>query len=504
MANANSVSENCAGQAVRCKMVERNQLLFRPVDVEKLVGPTHRVRAIWGFVGGLDLSGFYASVEAVEGQAGRPVWDPRVLLSLWVYAYSNGVNSAREIAQRCEYHPAYQWLTGMEVVNYHSLADFRVAHQAELDELFVQVLGVLSYHKLITLKRVMHDGTKIKAAASDKSFRRQATLQAHLEGARQQVAALSGAQAEELSAQKAAARKRALLDKQQRLAAALQEIEELKKNQAKQSEQDQDKAKEPRVSTTDPQARIMIGAKGAFGPAYNVQISTDAKAKIIVGVGLSQCSSDSGELEPAVARIEDSFKEKPEQMVVDAAYPTHDAILAMAQKGIDLIGPLTDRKQTSVDSLKRRGISPQFYPQAFTYNESTDSYRCPAHKTLHFETEEKQKGWIKRRYRARAWQCRECRFQAQCCPGSKKGRSVLRQQKSEAVLAFEAKMKTAEAVTIYKERAGVAETPNAWIKDKFGLRQFRLRGLAKVGMETLWACLTYNISQWIRLCWQPV
>lgn len=506
MANAKSVSENRAGQAVRCKVVERNQLFFRPVDVEKLVGPTHRVRAIWAFVGGLDLSGFYASVEAVEGQAGRPVWDPRVLLSLWVYAYSNGVNSAREIAQRCEYHPAYQWLTGMDVVNYHSLADFRVAHQAELDELFVQVLGVLSYHKLITLKRVMQDGTKIKAAASDKSFRRQATLAAHLEAARQQVQAMGDPHSEELSARKAAARKRALLDKQQRLAAALQEIAELKNNPAKHSEEknDQDKAKEPRVSTTDPQARIMIGAKGAFGPAYNVQICTDAKAKIIVGVGLSQCSSDSGELEPAVKRIEDNLKEKPEQMVVDAAYPTHDAILAMAQKGIDLIGPLTDRKQTSVDSLKRRGISPEFYPQAFTYNQSTDSYRCPAHKTLHFETEEKQKGWIKRRYRARASQCRECRFQAQCCPGSKKGRSVLRQQKSEAVLAFEAKMKTAEAVTIYKERAGVAETPNAWIKDKFGLRQFRLRGLAKVGMETVWACLTYNISQWIRLCWQPV
>lgn len=502
MANANSVSENRAGQAVRCKMVERNQLFFRPVDVEKLVGPTHRVRGIWEFVGGLDLSGFYASVEAVEGQPGRPVWDPRVLLSLWIYAYSNGVNSAREIAQRCEYHPAYQWLTGIEVVNYHTLADFRVAHQQTLDELFVQVLGVLSYHKLITLKRVMHDGTKIKAAASDKSFRRQARLAAHLEAARQQVQAMGDPHSEELSARKAAARKRALLDKQQRLAAALQEIAELKNNQAKQSEQDKDKAKGPRVSTTDPQARIMIGAKGAFGPAYNVQISTDAHARIIVGVGLSQCSSDSGELEPAIERIEDNFKEKPKQMVVDAAYPTQTAIEAMAQKGIDLIGPLTDRKQTSVDSLKRRGISPEFYPQAFTYNESTDSYICPAHKTLHFETEEKQKGWIKRRYRARASQCRECPFQAQCCPGSKKGRSVLRQQKSEAVLAFEAKMKTAEAVTIYKERAGVAEIPNAWIKDKFGLRQFRLRGLAKVGMEALWACLTYNISQWIRLCWQ--
>lgn len=498
---ANASAQN---RAVRCKLIDRKQLCFRPVDVEKLVGAGHRARAIWEFVGRLDLSRFYDSVEAVEGEAGRPAWDPQLLISVWVYAYGDGVNSAREIGQLCEYHPAYQWLTAMEVVNYHTLADFRVAHQSELDELFAQVLGVLSYHKLITLKRVMQDGTKITAAAADKSFRRQATLQAHWERARQQVQALSEADAEELSARKVAARKRALVDKQRRLQAALQEIEELKKDQVQQSEEQKEKgkAKEPRASTTDSQARIMIGAKGAFGPAYNVQISTDAKAQIIVGMGISQCSSDAGELEAAVQRMEDNLKEKPEQMVVDGAYTTHNAIEAMAQKGIDLIGPVRETKKTSLDSLKRRGISAEFYPRAFSYDESTDSYTCPADKRLHFETEEKHNGWIKRRYRARASQCRACPFQAQCCPGSKKGRSVLRQQKSEIVLAFEAKMKTEEAVKIYKERAGVAETPNAWFKDKFGLRQFRLCGLVKVGMETLWACLTYNISQWTRMCWQ--
>jgi hypothetical protein len=66
-----------------------------------------------------------------------------------------------------------------------------------------------------------------------------------------------------------------------------------------------------------------------------------------------------------------------------------------------------------------------------------------------------------------------------------------------------AKMETEEAKAIYRQRGAVAEFPNAWIKDKIGLRQFRLRGLVKVGMEALWACLTYNIKQWIRLCWRP-
>ena len=88
-------------------------------------------------------------------------------------------------------------------------------------------------------------------------------------------------------------------------------------------------------------------------------------------------------------------------------------------------------------------------------------------------------------------------------PRPKKGRSVVRMEKTAQLLAFEAKMQTAQAQQIYKERAGVAEFPNAWIKEKMGLRQFRLRGRIKVRMEILWACLAYNICQWIRLRCRP-
>ena len=63
-------------------------------------------------------------------------------------------------------------------------------------------------------------------------------------------------------------------------------------------------------------------------------------------------------------------------------------------------------------------------------------------------------------------------------------------------------MQTDEAKRIYRQRGGVAEFTNAWLKTKNGLREFRVRGLLKVGMETLWACLTYNIQQWIRLRWR--
>ncbi|MFI5095274.1 MAG: transposase [Candidatus Acidiferrales bacterium] len=194
----------------RLKLVNRNQLLLQTVDVDKLVERDHLVRAIWELTGRLDLIGFTADVGSIEGVAGRPAFDPRLLISLWVCAYSEGVSSAREIERRRAYHPAYQWLTGCEVINHHTLSDFRIQHQQALDALFAQVLGVLSSEGLITLERVMHDGTKIKASASDKSFRREKTLRAHLEAAKERVQAMGDPREEDSNRRTVRAQERAV------------------------------------------------------------------------------------------------------------------------------------------------------------------------------------------------------------------------------------------------------------------------------------------------------
>jgi transposase len=483
---------------VRRKEINRQQLLLRPVEVEKLIEKDHPVRAIWELVGRLNLEPFYAEIEAVEGVAGRPVWDPQLLISLWIYAYQEGVNSAREIARLCEYHPVYQWLTGLEVVNYHTLADFRTCHQEALDQLFIDVLGVLSYEGLITLERVMHDGTKVKACASSKSFHRKVTLQDHLRLAREQVEQMGDPESEELSQRVLKARERALREKQQRLEEALKELEQIETSRSKPSEKEK-----ARASSTDPEARVMLQANGAYGPAYNIQISTDAKSKIIVGVGVTQASADAAELEPAVERVEANLGQRPKQVVVDSGFTNQATMEAMAEKQIDMIGSLPERSGVTPQRLEQLGVSPDFYPQAFEYDGKTDRYRCPAGKVLGYETQERKGATLRHRYRAKASDCRACEFQAKCCPGTKKGRSLVRSEATPEMVAFQAKMETPEAQAIYKQRAGVAEFPNAWIKDKIGLRQFRLRGLAKVNLESLWACLTYNICQWIRLCWKP-
>ena len=242
-----------------------------------------------------------------------------MLTSLWVYAYSQQVSSAREIARLCEHHPAYQWLTGLEKVNHHTLSDFRIRHQEALNQLFTQVLGLLSQAGLITLERVMHDGTKIKAFAADNSFRREATLREHLAKAREQVEQMSDPESEELTQRVAKARERALREKQQRLDLALKQLPQIQATTAS----------EARASASDPEARIMQ-SKGGFAPAYNVQISTDATAKIIVGVGISQAAADAAELVPALERIAANLGETPQQMVVDNGFTNQTTIEAMA------------------------------------------------------------------------------------------------------------------------------------------------------------------------------
>src|SRR5665213_297266 len=141
------------------RRINREQMCWRAVDVEQLIGEDHAARAIWELVGRLDLTGFYEGIECSEEEGGRPAFDPRLLISLWIYAYSQGIGSAREVARRCEWEPALQWLTGLEAVNYHTLASFRVQHRMELDEVFTQVLGLMSGEGLITLEQVVQDGT---------------------------------------------------------------------------------------------------------------------------------------------------------------------------------------------------------------------------------------------------------------------------------------------------------------------------------------------------------
>ena len=209
------------GQA-KLKAINRQQTMLAVIYVEELIPADHKARAIWELTGRMDLSGFTEPLRTAQGQSGRPAWDPRLLVSLWVYAYSEGIGSAREIERVMEWEPGMQWLAGLDAVNHHTLSDFRVEHREALDELFAQLLALLETEGLVDLEQVMHDGTKIRAQAGADSFRREKTIRERLTQARQAVAQMGDPKEPgPVNDRTKAARERAARERVERLEEAL-------------------------------------------------------------------------------------------------------------------------------------------------------------------------------------------------------------------------------------------------------------------------------------------
>jgi transposase len=485
---------------LKLRSVHRQQTMFAQIWVEELIPYDHKARAIWELVERMDLSRFTEALRTTQGCAGRRAWDPQLLISLWVYAYSEGISSAREVERMMPWEPGMQWLGGLQTVNAHTLSDFRVEHKIALDELFANLLALLESEGLVNLQQVMHDGSKIRTQAGGDSFRREKTLRQRLQEARELVKQMGDPEAEPAAKDRQqAARERALRERAERLEAALKELTALQADKATEEEK-----AEVRVSLTEPEARIMKHGDHAIVPSYNAQISTEAEHKIIVGAHLSQCSSDAQSLMPALEEVAKNLEQKPEQVVVDGGFTNRANIIECAAQGIDLIGSLPKPEERSAAAMKSQGIDAAFAPQHFGVLEQGKSLQCPAGCTLEHVRQSVKRGDVYQQYQARGADCQACRYQRRCCPHTaEQGRTVsIRVQEQADVAGFRKKMETAEAQAVYRRRGEVAEFPNAWIKEKLGVRKFRVRGVVKAGSELLWACLTYNIMQWVRLSWQ--
>jgi transposase len=482
----------------RLAAVNRRQLVMRTVDVELLIDEDHSARSIWDLVGRLDLGLYHAEIGSVEGRAGREHTDPQLLISLWVYAYSRGISSAREVARQCEYEPGFQWLCALEPISHRTLSGFRSDHKAALDDLFVQVLGMLSAEGLITMERVTLDGTKIKANAGGNTFRRKEKIEAHLKLAREQVRLMEeqSAQEEQMAKRQASSRRRAARQRTSRLEAALREVERLQREK-----KDDRGAFVPRASSTDPEAHVMRNGEGGTVPSYNVQLLTDTTHGLIVNVEATTDAIDYRQLEPALERCLQTLGRRPQQIVADGDYTNHASVQTAANCGVDFYGSWQDSWKPG--ERDAQGRSAPFQASAFAYHAEQDCFTCPAGQTLmHRATLNREHGIRTYVYRAPKGACATCEHRSQCAPEKSRAewlRSITRSEEPAATTAFKAKMATEEAQQIYNQRSRVAEFPHAWIKERCGLRQFRCRGRLKATMEATWACLSYNITRWFAL-----
>lgn len=335
----------------RVRRPDRRQMQMRACCLEELLESDHRARLVWSVAERLDLSGFYDRIEARGEVAGRAATDPKLLVGLWLYASIEGVGSARELARLCERHDAYRWLCGAVSVNHHSLSDFRVEHEQELDELLSQVIASLVDKGLVKVHRIAQDGMRIRAMAGAASFRKEKRLIKLLEQAKEHVAELKkqleGPAGGGLSARKKAAMARAARERQQRLEEAMAQLPELKAKQNNPKNRKALRDKPVKASTTDAQARWMRMADGGMRPGYNVQLAMDTESRAIVGVDVTNVGSDNDQSAPMRQQVQQRSGQKVAEHLTDGNYLDLDQLEQAQRESVAMYVPAKQRKDGS-------------------------------------------------------------------------------------------------------------------------------------------------------------
>jgi hypothetical protein len=230
-------------------------------------------------------------------------------------------------------------MRGTVSVNYHTLSDFRVQHGAQLERLLVDTVAVLIQEGFVPLETIAQDGMRVRASAGSSSFRRKPTLEQLQQAAQEHCDRLQKEMESETerqagNARRAAAAERAAREREERLDEALRQHEQLRQQREKRKKGD---GETTRVSTTDPDARKMKMANGGFDPAFNVQFATDADARIIVGVDVTNGGTDGGELPPMLDRIREDYGRPPSQALVDSAFVTRESVTAAERGGTKVV-----------------------------------------------------------------------------------------------------------------------------------------------------------------------
>jgi len=343
---------------------------------EDALPTTHPARVLWTVLGGFDLSAFSSEITSVAGEAGRPQLSPRMMLTLWCFAISEGVGSARKIAALVRRDTAYRWIVGDLTVSHDKLSEFRRDHAAAFDALFTDVVASLLNKGLLSLDTISQDGTRTRAAASAPSFRTYGSLLQCREQAALHLKAVLADRAAEHTKAERARREEAARDYQARVEAAIDTVKALQAERGP-------KADPARASTTDAEARVMKMGDGGFRPALNVQYavagSGEGGPRAIVGLSVGNVGSDMGGLTPMIEQIKARTGMTPKTVLADGGYAKHDDIVQAERQGVAVLVPPSDRAK-SIETLRREGAPAEIlaWRERMETPEAKEQYRARA------------------------------------------------------------------------------------------------------------------------------
>lgn len=423
--------------------VGRTQGTLFPVTLEELIPEDHVCRVLDAFVGRLDMEelGF---VRAEAAETGRPGYDPRDLLKLYLYGYLQQIRSSRRLEAECQRNLELLWLLGRLAPDHKSIAEFRRLHRDAVTQAGAELIRFACSVGLVRGEWVAIDGSKFRAVSSSRSVYEREALKRYLER-------MEEADAEEELEIDARA-----------VAAALEKLRQ----------------------HTEPEARFLRTTTGKV-PAYNVQTAVDAEHALIVAQQVSDEATDNRSLQP-MAEAAQAAVGAPGQtlhVVADAGYSNGEQAEACEAQGIVPHVPANR-------GVNNRGDGTLFDRRQFQYDPATDTFLCPAGQSLQ-RHQRKHRSIV---YAGRPEVCGACPLKSRCTVGS---RRLLKQHRHDAALQRMQQRATPEAMRL---RRSTAEHPFATLKYRiFGHPRFLLRGLKGAQTEISLGVMVYNLKRMINV-----
>ena len=265
-------------------------------------------------------------------------------------------------------------------LNYHLLSDFRGEHEEVLDHLLTDLVAVLLKEDVVKLKRVAQDGVRVRASAGGGSFRGEKTLKSCLKQAQEQVERLAKEREHPdplVNRREQAARERAARERVERVTEALRQlpaVQAVKERQQRHAGKKRAaKVTEARVSTTDPDARVMKMADGGFRPAHNVQLATDTASGIIVGVGVTNQGADQGQALPMAEQVIQRTGRQPEAYLLDGGFVDLEDIRELEERGIAVYAPPKEKQKS--EARPKGGVPVQAWRLRMATPEGKEVYK---------------------------------------------------------------------------------------------------------------------------------
>lgn len=473
---------------------DRRQSLLLPDMLDKYVNEESEVRFIDAFVDSLDLEGlgfkYSDRYEITFTPVGRPPFDPRDLLKLYIWGYLNQVRSSRKLERECARNLEVIWLMKKLLPDDKTISDFRKNNVPCIKKVFREFVCFLQDIDLVEGKFASIDGTKIKAWNANHRNFTQEKIERRLKYIDERVTKYLN-EIEENDKNKLASdeedERELIKSRNQYLKEKLKKLKK-RKQEAEQIQKRLNESGEREISLTDPDSRMMKNNQRKE-VCYNTEMAIDSKNKLVVDYSVVNEANDANQLAPVAVSTKEALGVESLEITADSGFWDALQIKECLDNGIT---PYLPREEPG----GARAPDPvNFGKDKFVYDSERDVYICPAGKELEFRhIDHNDHGKAMRTYRTRA--CKTCEFMSRCTTYNK-GRFIRRWEHQEILDELESRARYNPSKI--EQRKELSEHPFATIKRSFGQEYFLLKGLKKVNAEMGFTTLVYDMRRALNI-----